>query len=528
METSPRNGWGALRAARAGAAGAAAADEVEEHVARPAGFIFRRKLKETSVDDREGDVSKDLDDEPPPARHKRRVARWPVASFLLGTGIGQSIALLSLATCFILGGAAFWLVGRWPAEGGGWGAAGSFADALWTSYTFFVDPGKHAGLLPEDPSEKLGVAVACSFLGLVWMMVVFGLIVDSMRISLDAWRCRRARARTAARRSFEPWPPAASLLTRPCPGLVPLPPLTLSLRSRRHARTVLNDHVVVLGWTDKTLFLLGELAQMLTDGKARGGRIVVLGHIEDDDFREELDIAYPRRRRRWPRVRFYYRQGKPHEVDDLERVSIFAARHVIVLGTSRKPREADSLALSTVCVRARPRTAPPLGHAAPAARPIATARRAGAALPARRQGAAAVDDDRDRAPAAAERLRRAPARRRRRAHHRQVLDRQAARALDARLGRRPRAALPDVLRRRADRDRARAAAGRRERRAGRAAAHLRRGSAPIRARGADGRAPSGADACPGRRHGDRGHRAPTRARPPPHLSAPRHPPRPGG
>ena len=42
------------------------------------------------------------------------------------------------------------------------------------------------------------------------------------------------------------------------------------------------------------------------------------------------------------------RQGTPHEIDDLERVSIKSARTVIVLGQSRKPGAADGRMLTVV------------------------------------------------------------------------------------------------------------------------------------------------------------------------------------
>ena len=35
-------------------------------------------------------------------------------------------------------------------------------------------------------------------------------------------------------------------------------------------------------------------------------------------------------------------QGKPYEIADLMRVSVYAAHHVMVLGLSRRAREADS------------------------------------------------------------------------------------------------------------------------------------------------------------------------------------------
>ena len=41
-----------------------------------------------------------------------------------------------------------------------------------------------------------------------------------------------------------------------------------------HSRTIVNDHYLILGWTDKTSFLIAELMAMLEE---EGGIIVILG-----------------------------------------------------------------------------------------------------------------------------------------------------------------------------------------------------------------------------------------------------------
>lgn len=42
-------------------------------------------------------------------------------------------------------------------------------------------------------------------------------------------------------------------------------------------------------------------------------------------------------------------KGKPYEIADLMRVSVYAAHHVMVLGLSRRPREADSQVITMLC-----------------------------------------------------------------------------------------------------------------------------------------------------------------------------------
>ena len=51
-------------------------------------------------------------------------------------------------------------------------------------------------------------------------------------------------------------------------------------------------------------------------------------------------------------MRLICRHGKPCELDDLKKLSLHAARHVVVLGCGAKPGLADSHTITVVCVRA--------------------------------------------------------------------------------------------------------------------------------------------------------------------------------
>ena len=116
-----------------------------------------------------------------------------------------------------------------------------------------------------------------------------------------------------------------------------------------HHRVIANDHTVVLGWTDKTLFLLGELAEEMIDSKEGRGTIVVLGELDPIEMQMEVKVAFPDWTAKWRKVRLRFKQGKPFEVDDLEKVSVHSAARIIVLGNSRKPRDADAQMLTTIC-----------------------------------------------------------------------------------------------------------------------------------------------------------------------------------
>lgn len=241
-------------------------------------------------------------------------ARHSFVSFFLGTLLGNFITLSLCSICLVFFGAFAWMAAGCtsiPAPVGADRCAEAVAPddfwpSFWLSWGLHFDPGTQTGLSAVEGHKQKWVAVSFSILGFVLNLIFLGLIVENIRVVLDSWR-------------------------------------------RVHGRIIANDHIVVLGWTDKTLFLLGELAEMLKDSVKGGGTIVVLGELDPIEMRMEVNIAYPDWRNKWRKVRVRYCQGKPFEVDDLLKVSVYAAERVIVLGASRKPRVADSQMLTTIC-----------------------------------------------------------------------------------------------------------------------------------------------------------------------------------
>ena len=177
---------------------------------------------------------------------------------------------------------------------------------LWGSLAMFMDPGGAFELSKTRHPFVLGTAFVMVVLGMVWVGVVFGLVLEYIGWCMTRWR-------------------------------------------KRHSILSASKHLVILGWTDKTLFLVGELAEMLTTGEDRGGRLVVMGDLDEDSMYEAWRVTYPDFHNRFPHVRVHFWQGKSHEVEDLDRVSISWAKFIIVLGASRDPRVSDSLVLTTLC-----------------------------------------------------------------------------------------------------------------------------------------------------------------------------------
>jgi hypothetical protein len=240
-------------------------------------------------------------------------ARPSLRSFLYGTCTGTVTLFIGSGALVIGTCAGFLAIAQELQVSGGNGSvrrknAGHLAlDA----YNLFIDPGQQTSEADNWADTvaskfKLLSVITFSLLGFIWGLMAFGVLVDRMGMMLQAMR-------------------------------------------RRHAMVAASDHILILGWTGKTLFLLRELAQMLTDSADHGGTLVVLGDLDVFDMREEVHVYLRDWNKRWPRVKVHYWRGKPHEVDDLCRVSAARSRHVIVLGTSRQPREADSLVISTLC-----------------------------------------------------------------------------------------------------------------------------------------------------------------------------------
>ena len=235
----------------------------------------------------------------------KRKARHSSQSFFLGTLMGNFFFLIFVSMSLWLLGA-----GAWMAAGCGEYSCDDYPDnfesSLWLSWGLHFDPGTQTGINAMELYPQKWVATSFSIMGFLLNLVFLGLIVENIRVLLDSWR-------------------------------------------RTHGRIIENDHTVVLGWTDKTLFLLGELAEMMTDSQRGGGTIVVLGELDTLEMRMEVSIAFPEWSKKWKKVRVRYYNGKPYEVNDLLKVAVYAAERVIVLGCSRRPRVADSQMLTTIC-----------------------------------------------------------------------------------------------------------------------------------------------------------------------------------
>ena len=173
---------------------------------------------------------------------KKTRATHSFVSFFLGTLVGNFCLLVFLAVVLVVSGT-FSYMGvadcnvTDPRQMCQDYDGNDFWAAWWLSWGLHFDPGTQTGVPSDEGGPVKIVAVLFSVFGFVLNLIFLGLFVENVRSLLDSWR-------------------------------------------RTYGRIVANDHTVVLGWTDKTLFLLGELAEMMTDSEKGGGTIVVLGELE--------------------------------------------------------------------------------------------------------------------------------------------------------------------------------------------------------------------------------------------------------
>jgi len=241
----------------------------------------------------------------------RRRARHTPRSFFLGTSCGHAFLLMLIMTILITTCAGVWIaLGRcWPDDPEDpcleLADPTSYLQSMWLAWGIFFDPGTQTGLPPSSPVRHKFVLLFFTVCGFIFNLVVLGLVVGNLVTLLTRWL-------------------------------------------RLYHVVVANQHTVILGWTDRTLFLMAELAERMSSSARRGGTLVVLGDLPSLQMSDEVNVTYPDWSSRFPGVRLVLRQGRPYELSDLDKVSLHAAQQVVVMGTGRSPSLADSLTITTL------------------------------------------------------------------------------------------------------------------------------------------------------------------------------------
>ncbi|XP_061375967.1 probable ion channel SYM8 isoform X2 [Gastrolobium bilobum] len=216
---------------------------------------------------------------------KKRVA-YMVDVFFSIHPYAKLLALL-FATLFLIGfgGLALYAV-----------TGGSFAEALWHSWTYVADSGNHAET--EGTGQRI-VSVSISSGGMLIFAMMLGLVSDAISEKVDSLR-------------------------------------------KGKSEVIERNHILILGWSDKLGSLLKQLA--IANKSVGGGVIVVLAEKEKEEM--EMDIA---------KLEFDFmgtsvicRSGSPLILADLKKVSVSKARAIIVLASDENADQSDARALRVV------------------------------------------------------------------------------------------------------------------------------------------------------------------------------------
>lgn len=220
--------------------------------------------------------------------------------WLQGDGRGQLVSLLAAAVLLIGAGTVVW-----SAIGGDENADPSWHQSLWMSWGLFFDPGTQTGVSADAPGKVKAAALIFSVLGFLYNLVFLGIIVEWIRSSMDRW-------------------------------------------SKTKSRVWYGNHILILGWGEKTLYLLNELFEALCSS-GELVPIVVLAEREPAEMYQEVQQHFYQIweglsffDRRWRLFRaLQLREGITHESDSLERAGASHAQEIIILSREGDQRNAD-------------------------------------------------------------------------------------------------------------------------------------------------------------------------------------------
>mmetsp|Transcript_35600 Transcript_35600/g.80474 ORF Transcript_35600/g.80474 Transcript_35600/m.80474 type:complete len:794 (-) Transcript_35600:101-2482(-) len=232
---------------------------------------------------------------------------------ILGTSVGHWTILILMGFCLLSSGALCWSL-----SGGNEDFDTSLNDSCWISWTLFFDPGTQTSLKPTDSWRARSTAVAFSIFGFIFNLTLLGMMVEGIRASLQYLK-------------------------------------------DLYGKVSASGHVLILGWGDKTLFLLNELLAAEKEKDDRSGRstwfscfyrgrrrrqIVILANRSVVDMMNEVRMH----------LCFYgmshrgisYREGDPSDRVELMKVSANEAGDILVLSAGQGGRLADQGVIQTL------------------------------------------------------------------------------------------------------------------------------------------------------------------------------------
>lgn len=248
-----------------------------------------------SGDDDDSDSDDDGSDDDGSRKSRKAAVRFTWSElfwYRLDHHLSQSkwatpVLLLSVTGLLVLGGTALLNLST----------DGGTAHSAWLAWTYVADPGTHAD------AEGGAAAIAVSLLVTVGGMLVFAMVVGIVSDALGE--------------------------------------KVHDLKKGR-SRVIESDHTLMLGWTDKSLAIIQEIA--LANESEGGGTVVVLAEQDKEAMEEMLEAAITAHEPiRLLGTDVVFRCGNPLMENELDKVSAHTARSIIALSHDNcDPDEADS------------------------------------------------------------------------------------------------------------------------------------------------------------------------------------------
>ena len=177
-----------------------------------------------------------------------------------------------------------------------YGTNASFGEAVWKSWTYMADPGTHADV--DTNSYYRFAAFTTTMLGILLMAAIIGFVVDAIKKKMDALDTGRSRV-------------------------------------------LEKGHILVLGWTEKTVQVIDQLALMM---ESEGGGKIVL--CSDKPKRDALDEVSEHCTLKNSSI--IVRTGSIASQSDLSKLSAPFARAIIILAPEGAADKADASVLRCV------------------------------------------------------------------------------------------------------------------------------------------------------------------------------------
>jgi len=235
--------------------------------------------------------------------------------WLLGATAGQLTAFLTVGAVLLFTGGFVWqsLGEHAEAEPEFRRSTREFRSSVWVSWGMIFDPGTQTLVRPNAELQVKCVAVGLSLCGFLYFLTILGIAVELVRSTVD-------------------------YSTEMC------------------SRIVDNNHTILLGWGNRTIYLLCELLAAYREerntvrgwcGRRRYKRIVILSDKPELEMKQEINMHFRKNDSQLYLARFLidFREGDPTDWKEIERVSASSADDILILRDEGARQTSDAQAI---------------------------------------------------------------------------------------------------------------------------------------------------------------------------------------